>query len=124
MYSAICQICGNEFTARSKNAKYCHDCCLMVKSEANRRRKEQLNRPCTAITEFLFCVYTYRGETVERIAADFDRSVENVEMILNSAKSSGRYDKHIQKHLNCVNCKSTLSDDYVDSSNAIIDGYK
>lgn len=56
MYSAICQICGNKFTAR--------------------------------------------------------------------AKASGHYNEHIQKHLNSVNYKSTLSDDYVDSSNAIMDGYK
>ena len=83
-----------------------------------------MNRPCTADTEFLICVYTYRGENVKRIATDLYRSVENVEMILNSAKSSGRYNSHIQKHLNYVNCKSILSDDYVDSSNAIIDGYK
>lgn len=124
MHSIICEKCGNEFTAGSKKAKYCHDCGLVVKSEADRRRQEQLNRPCTAITEFLFCVYTYRGETVKRIATDFNRSVENVEMILSNAKSSGRYGKHIKNHLNYVNCKSTLSDDYVDSNNAIIDGYK
>lgn len=87
-------------------------------------RREQMDRPCTADTEFLICVYTYRGETVDRIATDLYRSVENVEMILSSAKSSGRYNRHIQKHLNYLNCKSTLSDDYADSGNAIIDGYK
>ena len=124
MYSIICEKCGNEFSAVSKFTKFCPDCVPAVKAEQWQRRREQLNRPCTADTEFLFCVYTYRGETIERIATDFNRSAENVEMILNSAKSSGRYGEHIQKHLNYLNCKSTLSDDYVDSSNAIIDGYK
>lgn len=41
-----------------------------------------------------------------------------------TAKASGRYNMHIQKHLNYVNYKSTLSDDCADSSNAIMDGYK
>lgn len=98
MYSAICQICGNEFTAGSKKAKYCHDCCLMAKSEADRRRKERQNRPCTADTEFLVCVYTHRGDSISRIAADLSRSKESVKGILNKAKSSGAYDRHIKIH--------------------------
>lgn len=44
-----------------------------------------------------------------------NRSEEDVQSILNEAKASGRYNMHIQKHLNSVNYKSTLSDDYVDS---------
>lgn len=124
MYSIICEKCGNEFSAVSKFTKFCPDCVPAVKAEQWQRRREQMDRPCTADTEFLICVYTYRGETVDRIATDLYRSVENVEMILSSAKSSGRYNRHIQKHLNYLNCKSTLSDDYADSGNAIIDGYK
>ena len=124
MYSIICEKCGNEFSAVNKKTRYCPDCVPAVKAEQWQRRREQMNRPCTADTEFLICVYTYRGEIVKRIAADFNRSAENVKMILNSAKSSGRYGKHIQKHLNYLNYKSTLSDDYVESSNAILGGYK
>lgn len=65
-----------------------------------------------------------RGDSISRIATDLNRSKENVQSILNEAKASGRYNMHIQKHLNYVNYKSTLSDDYVDSGNAIMDGYK
>ena len=124
MHSIICEKCGNYFTAVNKNTRYCPDCVPAVKAEQWQRRREQMNRPCTADTEFLICIYTYRGETVKRIATDLCRSVENVEMILNSVKSSGRYGEHIQKYLNYLNYKSILSDDYVGSSNAIIDGYK
>lgn len=125
MYSAICQICGNEFTARAKTTKYCSACVSKAKAEtALLHRKKQLNRPPTADTEFLICLYTYRGDSISRIATDLNRSEENVQSILNEAKASGRYNKHIQKHLNYVNYKSTLSDDYADSSNAIMDSYK
>lgn len=128
MYSAICQICGNKFTARAKTTKYCSACVSKAKAEAALHRKEQLkeqlNRPPTTDTEFLICLYTYRGDSISRIATDLNRSEEGVQSILNEAKASGRYNEHIQKHLNSVNYKSTLSDDYVDSSNAIMDGYK
>lgn len=53
MYSAICQICGNEFTARAKTTKYCSACVSKAKPEAALHRKEQLNRPPTTDTEFL-----------------------------------------------------------------------
>lgn len=53
MYSAICQICGNEFTAIAKTTKYCSACVSKTKAEAALHRKEQLNRPPTTDTEFL-----------------------------------------------------------------------
>ena len=112
MYSAICQICGNKFTARAKTTKYCSACVSKAKAL---HRKEQLNRPLTTDTEFLICLYTYRGDSISRIATDLNRSQKDVQSILNEAKASGRYNEHIQKHLNSVNYKSTLSDDYVDS---------
>ena len=40
-----------------------------------------------------------------------NRSEEDVQSILNEAKASGRYNEHIQKHLNSVNYKSTLMED-------------
>lgn len=110
MYSAICQICGNEFTARAKTTKYCSACVSKAKAEAALHRKEQLNRPPTTDTEFLICLYTYRGDSISRIATDLNRSEEDVQSILNEAKASGRYNMHIQKHLNSVNYKSTLSE--------------
>lgn len=115
MYSAICQICGNKFTARAKTIKYCSACVSKAKAEAALHRKEQLNRPPTTDTEFLICLYTYRDDSISRIATDLNRSEEDVQSILNEAKASGHYNMHIQKHLNSVNYKSTLSDDYVDS---------
>lgn len=90
-------------------------CVSKAKAEAALHRKEQLNRPPTTGTEFLICLYTYRGDSISRIATDLNRSEEDVQSILNEAKASGRYNMHIQKHLNSVNYKSTLSDDYVDS---------
>lgn len=110
MHSAICQICGNKFTARAKTTKYCSACVSKAKADAALHRKEQLNRPPTTDTEFL-----NRGDSISRIATDLNRSEEDVQSILNEAKASGRYNMHIQKHLNSVNYKSTLSDDYVDS---------
>jgi hypothetical protein len=116
MYSAICQICGNKFTARAKTTKYCSACVSKAKAEAalhrkELHRKERLNRPPTTDTEFLICLYTYRGDSISRIATDLDRSEKNVQSILNEAKASGRYNMHIQKHLNYVNYKSTLMED-------------
>lgn len=52
MYSAICQICRNKFTARAKTTKYCSACVSKAKAEAALHRKEQLNRPLTTDTEF------------------------------------------------------------------------
>lgn len=112
MYSAICQICGNKFTARAKTTKYCSACASKAKAEAALHRKEQLNRPPTTDTEFLICLYTYRGDSISRVATDLNRSEENVQSILNEAKASGRYNEHIQKHLNFVNYKSTLLQKY------------
>ena len=96
MYSIICEKCGNEFTAVNKKTRYCPDCVLAVKAEQWQRRREQMNRPCTADTEFLICVYTYRGDSISRIAADLNRSKDNVEKILDKAKASGAYDRHIK----------------------------
>ena len=76
MYSAICQICGNKFTARAKTTKYCSACVSKAKAEAALHRKEQLNRPLTTDTEFLICLYTYRGDSISRIATDLNRSQE------------------------------------------------
>ena len=67
MYSAICQICRNKFTARAKTTKYCSACVSKAKAEAALHRKEQLNRPLTTDTEFLICLYTYRGDSILRI---------------------------------------------------------
>lgn len=39
MYSAICQICGNEFTARAKTTKYCSAC--VSKAKPRRRYTEK-----------------------------------------------------------------------------------
>ena len=96
MYSIICAVCGNEFSAASKVTRYCPDCVPTVKYGQWRRRREQMNRPCTADTEFLVCVYTHRGDSISRIAADLNRSKENVESILNKAKASGAYNGHIK----------------------------
>lgn len=96
MYSIICAVGGNEFSAASKVTRYCPDCVPAVKAGQWRRRREQMNRPCTDLTEFLVCIYTYRGDSISRIAADLSRSKENVEEILNNAKASRAYDKHIE----------------------------
>lgn len=88
MYSAICQICRNKFTARAKTTKYCSACVSKAKAEAALHRKEQLNRPLTTDTEFLICLYTYRGDSISRIATDLNRSEEDVQSILNEAKAN------------------------------------
>ena len=92
----VCEKCGNEFSAVNKKTRYCPDCVPAVKAEQWQRRREQMNRPCTADTEFLICVYTYRGDSISRIAADLNRSKDNVEKILDKAKGSGSYDRHIK----------------------------
>ena len=61
--------------------------------------KDAMERPLTADTEFLISIYTYRGETPRRIAMDLNRTERQVKKILDGAKKSGRYDKHIKRYL-------------------------
>ena len=94
----ICKRCGNVFTSNKPFAN-CPDCRAIIKQERAKKRQEALNRPCTSDTEYLVCVYTYRGDTPKRIATDLDRSVKNVKCILKTAKESGNYEKHIRKYI-------------------------
>jgi hypothetical protein len=93
-----CKRCGNVFTSNKPFAN-CPDCREIIKKERQEKRKKELNRPCTSDTEYLVCVYTYRGDTPKRIAQDLDRSVKNIKGILKTAKESGNYDKHIKKYI-------------------------
>lgn len=56
-------------------------------------------RPLTEDTEFLICIYFHRGDSTHRIAIDLNRSERQVERVLKKAMCSGRYDKHVNKHL-------------------------
>ena len=61
--------------------------------------KKATTRPLTEDTEFLVCLYSYRGESPKQIAYNLSRSEYQVKKILKEAKASGRYDEHISRHL-------------------------
>lgn len=56
------------------------------------------DRPLTRDTEYFVCVWSHKGESTKSIAEDLDRSVKAVDDILDNAKKSGRYDRHIAKY--------------------------
>lgn len=94
----VCERCGSSFEAVHKRDKFCPSCKEVIKKENEEKRIAGLNRPCTQDTEFLVSIYIHNGETLKQIARDLNRSKENVQGILDEAKSSGRYDRHIAKY--------------------------
>ena len=63
-----------------------------------KKKEEKPYRELTDDTEFLVCVYDWRGDKAEQIANDLDRNPNQISDIIHEAKRSGRYDKHIQRH--------------------------
>lgn len=97
MYELVCTQCKNSYIARRKGqSSLCPDCLQKLKKKKAAERRKLLNRPLTPDTEFLVCIYTYRGDSIKRIAADLIRSPRNVKKILDEAKASGRYEKYIK----------------------------
>ncbi len=97
MYTLVCTQCKNSYTARKKGqSSLCPDCLQKLKKKKAEERRKLLNRPPTPDTEFLVCIYTYRGDSIKRIATDLIRSPRNVQKILDVAKASGRYEQYIK----------------------------
>lgn len=96
MYELICTKCKIKFNSPNKSISLCLGCFEAYEKQRKAERRKLLNRPLTPDTEFLVCVYTYRGDSIKRIAEDLIRIPRNVQKILNEARASGRYEKYIK----------------------------
>lgn len=107
MFDCICKICSKPFQAGSSNALYCPNCKLKQDTIIEKKRQERLEkkkekqekarrRPFTKDTGYLICVYSYRGDSVKRIAEDLDRDEKIIKDYLKSAKESGYYDTVVE----------------------------
>ena len=64
-----------------------------AKAAAQQRKIRGANQnPVTSATETLVCSAVIRGETVEDIARDTERSLEQVQCVLDRCMASGKYD--------------------------------
>lgn len=101
-HSCLCARCGNEFVTNRRNAVNCPACHIAIsnakRNETNKKKCQIPDRELTPDTEKLICIYTYRGDSIKRIACDLNRSENQVESILRTAQQSGRYDKHIANY--------------------------
>lgn len=91
-----CVTCGVKFETVYPFQKQCYRCGHPVRKP--KKKIEKPYRELTADTEFLVCVYYWRGDSVERIGNDLDRNPNQISDIVYEAKKSGRYNKHIRRH--------------------------
>ena len=113
-YSKLCVICGTNFESKHPSTKYCNKCRIEVRKEQKKKsieRKKQILVGCnypvrdlTADTEKLICIYNFRGDSVDRISEDLMRNRNQVEMILDEAKKSGRYDNYVNAYKSRMKC--------------------
>lgn len=61
--------------------------------------KKSSARPLTRDTEMLICIYTHRGDSPKRIAADLCRPLSQIKDIILQAKLNGHYDYYINRYL-------------------------
>ena len=120
MYKVIkCAMCGKNVEKTHNRTKYCCECAQEKQREHVRRsyrRKHTVSnilnikpRPLTRDTEYLVCLYSYRGESASSIANCLSRPLSQIEQIIDDVKSSGRYDKHIARHNNLGKIAPTKS---------------
>ena len=78
---------------RRRKALSCEQRCKIAKAAAQKRKIRGANQnPVTSATETLVCSAVIRGETVEDIARDTERSLEQVQGVLDRCMASGKYD--------------------------------
>lgn len=100
--------CENWFVPKTAKQKYCcRKCCMSVHNRAdNKRRRLQkaaeppldLNRPYTSDTVYLIQKWHREGMKVKEIAELLNRSVENVQVALQSPLTRGQ-EKAISEYL-------------------------
>jgi hypothetical protein len=115
MVEERCNLCGKMFLATRRGTRCCQNCGIKARTKEGKEimRKAGKTRPLTGDTEYLICIYTYRGDSAASIADVLDRGLEQVKNIIQKAKESGRYDRHIRRYkeflINGAEIKSTYS---------------
>lgn len=86
--TATCPICGKTFTTKTPNKIYCSDECRLSRYRklspvvVAKTKEPPPDRPLTADTEKLVCIWYRKGDSVQKIAQVLNRRVEVIEDIL------------------------------------------
>lgn len=82
VFAHVCKKCGKQFDSIVRTARFCSRKCAGKGGYEDRNSAEGLNRPFTPDTVMLCHLYRARGESMEQIAKDLDRSRENILLAL------------------------------------------
>lgn len=84
LFSKKCAKCGVVFKTVYPFQKLCYRCGHRVAKY--KKKVEKPYRELTDDTEFLVCIYYWRGDNVERIGKDLDRNPNQISDIVYSMK--------------------------------------
>lgn len=76
-----------------------YDVPLHYRGGSSIRTYDELNRPFTKDTEWLICLWSSEGMSVEQIADILSRTVDVVEKTIAECKANGKYEKYAHKSI-------------------------
>lgn len=109
LISKKCTKCEVRFETVYPFQKLCYRCGHPLRKP--KKKVEKPYRELTEDTEFLVCVYYWRGDSAEQIGVDLDRNPNQISDIVYEAKKSGRYNEHIKRHIDYAGDTRKIKED-------------